>query len=72
MTARLDLDAMAEQAGASRYEIVRHKKHMIVDFHFEDIEPVRVTVSSSNSDHRGFKNTLGCLKRAARQKRGLH
>jgi hypothetical protein len=63
---------MAAEAGASRYEIVRQKKHIIVDFHFADIAPVRVTVSSSNSDHRGYKNTLACLKRAAKQKRELH
>jgi hypothetical protein len=70
MRRRREIAEIAMAAGASDFEIVRQRRHLIVDFTFPEIErPIRMTLATSTSDHRSVRNHISDLKRAAREAR---
>lgn len=63
---RAEIDAVAAEAGADGWEIIREAKHLILDFRFGD-RIIRQVVAATPSGPRARKNEAAWLRRELRK-----
>lgn len=60
---------MQQEIGARSWSVLRSRTHYIVEFEFENDEPLKVSVSASPGDRRSHQNLKATVRRKMRVRR---